>query len=38
MMAEMNRGFNTGHIVFEGENCERVQGETLFEDSGKPGY
>ena len=32
IMAEMNRGFNNDHIVFEGNGCESVQGETLLED------
>ena len=32
MMAEMNYGFNNDHIVFEGNGCESVQGETLLED------
>ena len=32
LMAEMNRGFNSDHIVFERGSCEQVQGETLLED------
>lgn len=32
MMAEMHGGFNNDHIVFEGNGCESVQGETLLED------
>lgn len=32
LMAEMNRGFNSDHIVFEGGLREQVQGETLLED------
>ena len=32
LMAEMNRGFNSDHIVFERGSREQVQGETLLED------
>lgn len=32
LMAEMNGGFNNDHIVFEGNGCESIQGETLLED------
>ncbi len=32
LMAEMNRGFNSDHIVFEKGMCEQVEGETLLED------
>jgi uncharacterized protein YbjT (DUF2867 family) len=32
LMAEMNRGFNSDHIVFERGIREQVQGETLLED------
>ena len=32
LMAEMNRGFNRDHIVFERGLREQVQGETLLED------
>lgn len=32
LMAEMNRGFNSDHIVFERGFCEQVQGKTLLED------
>ena len=32
LMAEMNRGFNSDHIVFERGAREQVQGETLLED------
>jgi len=32
LMAEMNRGFNSDHIVFERGFCEQAQGETLLED------
>ena len=32
LMAEMNRGFNNDHIVFERGLREQVQGETLLED------
>jgi uncharacterized protein YbjT (DUF2867 family) len=32
LMAEMNRGFNSDHIVFERGFREQVQGETLLED------
>jgi uncharacterized protein YbjT (DUF2867 family) len=32
LMAEMNRGFNRDHIVFERGFREQVQGETLLED------
>jgi NAD(P)H dehydrogenase (quinone) len=32
LMADMNRGFNSDHIVFERGSREQVQGETLLED------
>ena len=32
MMAEMHCGFNKDHIVFEGNGCESIQGQTLLED------
>lgn len=31
LMAEMNVGFNTGHIAFEGNGCETVKGNTTLE-------
>jgi len=33
MMAEMNTGFNGGHIVFEKARHEQVTGDTLLEDA-----
>jgi NAD(P)H dehydrogenase (quinone) len=33
LMVEMIRGFNTGHIRFEGNGCEHVEGATLLEDA-----
>lgn len=33
LMAEMNNGFNSGHIVFEGAECEQVEGDTFLEDA-----
>jgi NAD(P)H dehydrogenase (quinone) len=32
LMAEMNRGFNIDHIVFERGLCEHAEGETFLED------
>jgi len=33
MMAEMNDGFNRGHIIFENAEREQVTGDTLLEDA-----
>src|ERR1700721_1772794 len=33
LMAEMNRGFNNDHIVFEKGMCEQEGGKPLWEDS-----
>jgi NAD(P)H dehydrogenase (quinone) len=33
MMAEMNNGFNRGHIIFEKAGQEQVTGDTLLEDA-----